>query len=220
MLKNRTEAAERLAGCLASHRGSHPLVLGVPRGGVPMARILADGLDGDLDVLLVHKLGAPGNPEYAIGAVDENGRISLNAEAMDLGLSEEYVRAEAARQLHLLRERRARYTPWQRPRDPAGRTVILVDDGIATGATMRAAIQSLRLHPEHAPTHVVVAAAVMPRDTLRGLQRMADEVVCLECPEPFWAVGQAFEDFSAVSDDEVVRALREFADARRAGSST
>jgi putative phosphoribosyl transferase len=201
--KDRRDAAERLAARLAVYRGRHPLVLGVPRGGVPMARIIADALEGDLDVVLVRKLRAPGQPELAIGAVDESG-VVLQGRLFGVA-APFYVEAEIRAQLETIRERRARYTRTYPPIDPMGRIVIVVDDGVATGASMTAAVRALRAR---APQAIVVAAGVAPPTAVADLQVVADQVVCLHLADDFEAVGQFFGDFSQVSDAEVAAALR------------
>lgn len=209
--KDREEAAHKLAEALAHHRGTQPLVLAIPRGGVPLGRIIADALDGELDVALVHKIGAPGNPEFAIGAVDEAGTILTTDSTTQSGATDDYVETEAARQVAQLKERRRRYTPAHAPSDPCGRTVIVVDDGVATGATMRAALRMLR---NRAPERLVAATAVASPDALEGLRSEADEVVCLDAPIWFHAVGQFFRNFSQVSDDTVEELLRSTAENR------
>jgi predicted phosphoribosyltransferase len=199
---NREEAGRLLAARLAAYRGRHPLVLGVPRGAVPMARIIADDLDGDLDVVLVRKLRAPGQPELAIGAVDEQGRV---LEGSYFGAaSDDYVREEIRTQLEILRTRREAYTKAKPAIDPAGRVAIIVDDGVATGSSMLAAIGSVRARK---PARLVVAIGVAPVRTLRRLQAAADEVVCLYSTDEFWSVGEFFDDFSEVTDDMVVATL-------------
>ena len=200
--KNREEAARLLAERLAAYRGQNPLVLGVPRGAVPMARIIADALDGDLDVVLVRKLRAPDQPELALGAIDEDGTIF---EGRYFGLaSDEYMREEIRVQQEILRRRRTLYTQAQKAIDPVGRIAIIVDDGIATGASMISAIHSVRARR---PSRIVVAIGVAPSDSLALLRAEADEVLCLQAPENFHAVGQFFDNFSEVTDDMVVAAL-------------
>jgi predicted phosphoribosyltransferase len=206
--RNRAEAAHRLAQRLMAYRGQHPLVLGIPRGAVPMARIIADALEGELDVVLVHKLGAPGHAEFAIGAVDETGHVYLGPYVQRLGISADYLATETAAQLETLRTRRAMYTPIRPPISPAGRLVIVVDNGIATGASMIAALRAVRARQ---PARLIAAVAVAPPRTLTRMAQEADEVVCLEAPEEFYAVGQWFEDFSQVTDAEVVAILQDTA---------
>jgi len=205
---SREEAAVLLADRLAAYRGQRPLVLGVPRGAVPMARLIADALEGDVDVVLVRKLRAPGQPELAIGAVDEAGTV-LEGRHFDLATSD-YVEREVRVQRELMRQRRVLYTQARAVSDPAGRVVIIVDDGVATGSSMLSAIRAVRAcHPEK----IVVAIGVAPREALAPLRQEADEVVCLLAPEEFFAVGQFFRDFSEVTDEMVVAALRRPAEA-------
>jgi putative phosphoribosyl transferase len=200
--KNRSETATQLAARLAAYKGQNPLVLGVPRGAVPMARIIADALGAELDVVLVRKLRAPGQHELAIGAVDEAGAV-LKGRYFDIA-DEEYLRDEIRAQRGVIRARRAMYTKAQKAIDPAGRIVVIVDDGIATGSSMLAAIRSVRARK---PRKLVVAIGVAPRQSLASIEAEADEVVCLYSPADFYAVGQFFEDFSEVTDDMVVAAL-------------
>lgn len=207
MFRDREDAARQLAGRLKSWKGQHPLVLAIPRGAVPMGAIIAEALEGDLDVVLVHKLGAPGNPEFAIGAVDESGHIHVADHAAMTGASQEDIEAEARAQLATLRKRRAQYTPVRPPLDPAGRVVIVVDDGVATGATVMAALQAIRAKK---PKKLILAIGVAPPDTLNRLRPLVDELVCLHSPAEFWAVGQFFADFRQVEDEEAVDILRRF----------
>lgn len=202
---DREHAARLLAEKLTAYRGQNPLVLGIPRGAVPMAKIIADALGGDLDVVLVHKLGALGNPELAIGSVDETGRVYLSEQLQDLGIREEYVEKEKQAQLKTLHKRRAHYTPVRPPLDPAGRVAIVVDNGIATGASMIAALRAVRAKQ---PAKLIAAVAVAPPETVERIRAEADEVVCLYTPDYFHAVGQFFEDFSQVSDEEAITILR------------
>jgi predicted phosphoribosyltransferase len=200
--ENRAHAARLLADRLVAYRGKAPLVLGVPRGAVPMARIIADALGGDVDVVLVRKLRAPGQPELAIGAVDEAGTV-FEGEYFPYA-PEAYVRAELRTQQELLRARRTLYTRARAPIDPTGRLVIIVDDGIATGSSMLAAIRSVRARR---PLKIVVAVGVAPAGTVARLEAEADDVVCLHASDVFHAVGQFYDDFSEVTDAMVVAEL-------------
>ena len=204
--RNREQAAQLLAEKLTVYRGQHPLILGIPRGAVPMAKIIAEALNGDLDVVLVHKLGAPGNPELAVGSVDESGQVYLSDYVREMGISQRYIEQEKQAQLTTLHQRRAQYTPVRPPLDPTGRIVIVVDNGIATGASMIAALRAVRAKK---PTKLIAAVAVAPPETVERIQAEADEVVCLSTPDYFYAVGQFFEDFSQVTDEQAIAILRE-----------
>ena len=206
MFANREQAARQLTERLQAYAGTHPLVLAIPRGGVPMGNIVADALGGELDVVLVHKLGAPGNPELAIGAVSEHGTVFPRTLAQSAGSQEDYIRREAERQLQTLRRRRETYTPDREAVSPEGRTVIIVDDGVATGATMTAALQTVR---QEQPRRLIAAMGVAPPKAVEALRTKADEVVCLETPRAFTAVGQAFAEFDEVTDAAVIEALRD-----------
>lgn len=204
VFEDRNDAARQLVAALARYRGKHPLVLAIPRGAVPMGRLIADALGGELDVVLVRKLGAPGNPEFAVGAVDEAGWEYIADYAAEVGASKTYLAEEADAQLATMRARRATYTPARAPVDPAGRIVIVVDDGLATGATMMAALHSVRAR---GPKRLVCAVPVAAAESLEMVRPHADEVVCLDTPAAFHAVGQFYRTFGQVEDREVVAAL-------------
>jgi predicted phosphoribosyltransferase len=207
--ENRAQVAQMLARRLEQYRGQHPLVLAIPRGAVPMGKILADALEGNLDVVLVRKLRAPQNPELAIGSIDETGAVYVDPDTRDLW-DEPYLETEKAAQLDTLRRRRQMYEPAGSPIDASGRIAIVLDDGIATGATMIAALRAVRARH---PAKLIAATGVASTDALRLIGPEADAVVCLETPAILYAIGYHFRDFSQVSDDEVVATLRE---ARRA----
>lgn len=201
---SRADAARRLAAALKGHAGRNPLVLAIPRGAVEIGAVLAERLGGELDVVLVRKLRAPGNPELAVGAVDETGWTYIAEHAAQAGATPEYLEREIREQTGLLRRRRALYTPSRPPIDPGGRIVIVVDDGIATGASMIAALHAAR---EKLPARLVCAVPVAAAETLAKIEHCADEVICLETPIGFQAVGQFYRDFRQVEDREVIKLL-------------
>jgi len=203
---DRNEAADRLAERLSPYRGQFPLVLAIPRGAVPMALRIAKALQGEVDVVLVRKLGAPFNAEFAIGSVDESGWTYIGDYAASAGATPEYIEAEKARQMETMRQRRAQYTPIRPPIDPAGRIVIVVDDGLATGSTMISALHAMK---SKAPAKLICAVPVAPPDTIDKVAGYCDEVVCLETPWDFRAVGQFYRSFPQVEDAEVIEILRQ-----------
>ena len=205
VFRDRIDAARRLALRLQVYRGHQPLVLAIPRGAVPMAQSIASALQGDFDVVLVRKLSAPMQPEFAVGSVDESGWAYFSPHAAAAGADADYISTEKARQLALIRERRALYTPMRPPLNPMGRIVIVVDDGLATGATMIAALHSLR---QHGPARLICAVPVASPEALPLVRPLADDVVCLQAPANFQAVGQFYRDFDQVEDEEVIAMLR------------
>lgn len=208
MFNDRNDAARKLAEELKQYRGQNPLVLAIPRGAVPMAKIIADELGGSFDVVLVRKLRAPFQPELAIGSIDESGWAYIADHAASAGASKDYIESEKQAQMETIRKRRNQYTPIRPPIDPAGRIVIVVDDGLATGSTMISALHGLRARN---PAKLICAVPVAPPDTLKKVEAMADEVICLEVPDYFMAVGQFYRNFSQVEDDEVIDILRDSA---------
>ncbi len=205
MFIDRLDAARQLADRLVGYRGKHPLVVGIPRGAVPMARMIATALDGEFDVVLVRKLRAPGQTELAIGSVDESGWTYLSDFAQVYGGNPAYVAAEKQTQLETLRQRRARYTPIRPPISPSGRIVIVVDDGLATGATMISALHGLRAQK---PAKLICAVPVSSPDAQARVAELADDMVCLNTPAQFQAVGQFYQHFDPVDDAEVIEILK------------
>jgi len=212
--QDRADAGRRLAAALLHLKDERPLVLALPRGGVPVAFEVARELAAPLDVVLVRKIGAPGQKELGLGAVVDGAhpQIVLNEDVMRaVQPGERYIQAESARELAEIERRRALYRPGRPPSEVEGRTVIVVDDGIATGGTMKAVLKALR---ESNPKTLVLAVPVAPRDTIEELSRLADDVVVLATPEPFYAVGAYYRDFTQTSDGEVMALLA------RAGART
>jgi putative phosphoribosyl transferase len=204
-LENRAEAGRALAKLLSREPAGDVVVLALPRGGVPVGWEIAKTLNAPLDILLVRKLGVPGQPELAAGAIASGGIRALNQDLIDaLGITQAQLERTAAQEQAEL-ERRERVYRGDRPRPPVtGRRIILVDDGVATGATIRAGIAALR---QQHPDKIVAAVPVAPADTLAQLEIEADQVVCLATPAPFRAIGQWYEDFHQVTDEEVTELL-------------
>jgi putative phosphoribosyl transferase len=209
MFHDREDAACQLAEKLKGRELHDPLVLAIPRGGVVTGAVLARELGADLDVVLSRKLRAPGQPELAVGAVSEDGQVYLNHYGREfLARLEEYLADEGRHQLSEI-ARRKKLFRGVRPQAPvAGRSVIVTDDGIATGATMIAALQSVKTQNAR---EVICAVPVASPDRMVEVRRWCDDVVCLLAPEEFWAIGQFYQDFTQVEDEEVIQLLRQFA---------
>lgn len=206
MFRDRADAGQQLAESLAGYGRRDPLVLALPRGGLPVALPVALKLGADLDVLVVRKLGAPGNPEYAMGALGEDGIVVMDHDVRRrLHITEDAVRVAIAREQAEVDRRVDAYRGGSRRLGLAGRNVVIVDDGLATGSTAAAAVRVAR---HMGAQHVTLAVPVGSREAVGWLSGMADDVVCLQIPEPFWAVGQHYREFSQVSDGEVVSILR------------
>lgn len=214
LYRDRIEAGRVLGAHLAAYRGKGVLVLGIPRGGVPVAAEVARQLNAELDVVVARKLGTPGQPELAIGAVTANGGRFLNEELIrGLEVSDAYLAEVTAAEMAEARRREERFRGGRTAPNLAGRTIIIVDDGLATGATMRAAVRSVR---KGEPERVVVAVPVGSRDACAELGREADEVVCPYQPYPFWAIGYFYLHFEPTEDIEVQDIIEEW-HARLAG---
>jgi predicted phosphoribosyltransferase len=216
VFNDREDAAGQLASRLESYRGGGTVIAALARGAIPMGCALAEALDAELYVLVVRKIGAPGNPELAIGAISD-GRSPdawLNRPLIrSLGISQRYIDAAIQEQSAELKRRQEQYATCMRNPDLAGRRVILTDDGMATGASMRMAV---RVIERQNPACCIVAVPVAARDAVVDLASEVDEMICLEQPEPFIAVGAHYARFDQVDDDEVLASLRKY-DRRRAG---
>ena len=204
--RDRRDAGERLAARLSSLADESPVVVGLPRGGVVVAAVVAEALGAPLDVIVVRKLGVPTQPELGMGAVGEGGVIVRTEPVIQAAhVSPDQFEVVVAREREEVARRAERFRGDRGPVSLAGRTVIVVDDGIATGGTARAALEVVRAHGAR---RVVLAVPVAPPETLRALESLADEVVCLDAPQWFQAVGVHYVDFAQTSDQEVVDLLR------------
>lgn len=202
---DRTDAGAQLAEVLLDRGVNADIVLAIPRGGLPLGRAVADALEVPLDVIVAKKIGAPGNPEYAIGAVASDGSVWRNDEAFrGTGSDDAYFEQQRAEEAANARRKAARYRGGDSEPDVTDRTVVVVDDGVATGSTARACLRKLdRENPER----VIFAVPVGPPETISELRRLADTVVCLESPASFRAVGLHYDRFDQVSDDEAMAYL-------------
>lgn len=203
---NREQAAFKLIPALEAYRGRFPLVLAIPRGAVPMGEIIVNSLGGELDIILTKKVTSERQPELAIGAVSETGLVRWEEYVADLGIEKEEMDRLYREAREALAAKRAMYAPLVRPSDIRGRIVIVVDDGIATGATMCVAVEAVRAQR---PERIIVATPVASAHALSRLENLADDVVVLDVPKTFFAVSQFYEDFTQVTDDDVTRILNE-----------
>ncbi|MEX1027398.1 MAG: phosphoribosyltransferase family protein [Candidatus Paceibacterota bacterium] len=217
MFRNREDAGRQLAEKFKDLELRDPLVLGIPRGGVVTGAALARVLGAELDVVLAHKLRSPVQPELAFGAIGEDGEIYLNHHVEEVtGVTDEYLEDERRRQIGEIQRRQKLFRPVRPAASISGRSVILTDDGIATGSTMFAAIEVVKGREPH---EVIVAVPVAPAERIEALRQRCDRLICLHAPVVFWAVGQFYESFDPVEDDQVVELLREFAPAAQTGTS-
>lgn len=210
LFENRTDAGRQLAEALLKHKSRHPVVLALPRGGVPVAAEVAAALDAPLDLLLVRKIGLPSQPELAMGAVadGEEPTIIRNSDVIALsGVSKEEFDAVCNDERAEIERRRKRYLGDRARSEVKGHVTIIIDDGIATGATTLAAIRAVRMRK---PKELVLAIPVAPLDTIKRLHPEVDEIICLDTPEELGAIGYFYRDFHQISDDEVIAILRRF----------
>jgi predicted phosphoribosyltransferase len=208
--RDRTDAGKQLADALAEYRGQHPIVLALPRGGVAVAAEVARLLGAPLDLVLVRKIGVPFQPELAMGAVADgpNPEVVRNEEVIQLsGITEADFAAVRDNELNEIQRRRSRYLGNRAHPNLSGRVAIVVDDGVATGATTRAALLAVRAQK---PKQTILAVPVAPTSTLAELRGLADDMICLEDHEPFYAIGAYYRDFRQVSDQEVIDILARF----------
>ena len=204
---DRVDAGKRLASALTDFKGKNALVLAIPRGGVVVAYEIAKALNLPLDVIIPRKIGAPDNSELAIGAMTKDGTIIVDKGLVAyLGVTESYIEEESDRQKHEIERRLKIYRPSEPYPNLKGKDVIIVDDGIATGSTMKAALASVK---NRGAKTVTVAIPVGPPDTIRELEKQADRVLCLYTPEYFAAIGQFYRDFEQTSDKEVTELLKQ-----------
>ena len=204
---DRVDAGKRLAAALTDFKGKNAVVLAIPRGGVVVAYEIANALNLPLDVIIPRKIGAPDNPELAIGAMTEDGTIIIDRRLVAyLGVNESYIEQESEKQKHEIERRLKIYRSKRTYPNLKGKDVIIVDDGIATGSTMKAALASVK---NRGAKTVTVAVPVGPPDTIRELEKQADRVLCLYTPEYFAAIGQFYRDFEQTSDKEVTELLKQ-----------
>lgn len=207
MFQNRVSAGRQLAAALNRFRGEDLLVLGIPRGGVVVAAEVAEALGAPLNLIIPRKIGAPGNEELAIGAVAGEGRVIINSSLVEsLGVPDEYIKEQAAAATDEIQRRRRRYAGDEKAPDVGNKIVLVVDDGLATGYTALAAVEAVRAL---GPRRIVLAVPVAPADAAARFKGVVDEFISLSTPDPFFAVGQFYNEFHQVTDEEVISRLSE-----------
>jgi len=208
MFIDRIDAGKQLAKSLEGYKGKNVVVLGIPRGGVVVAKEVAKVLNAPMGLVIPRKIGAPGNPELAIGALASKDTVMINEQLKNsLRVSDSYIKEEIEKQVLEIERRRDKYLGSRPPLDLKDKVVILVDDGLATGYTASVAIKEVQAK---GPKKLILAVPVSPEDTYERLKKEVDELVCLYTPEFFYAVGQFYSDFSQTTDDEVIRVLNEY----------
>lgn len=207
IFRDRTQVGKLLGERIQKLKLKNPIVLAIPRGGVPVAKEIALAIRAPLDLVITRKIGYPGEPEFAIGAVTQEGDLVVDENTLkSMGVGQEYLKQEASRQTKEIKERMHKYRGERPFPNLAGRDVIIVDDGVATGNTVIAAIESVK---KKRPESTILAVGVAPPETVRKLSEKVDDMVCLETPEPFFAIGEFYENFEQVEDDEVKQILKE-----------
>ena len=208
MFRDRTEVGKLLGEQLDKLKINNPVVLAIPRGGLPVAREIALALMAPLDIIITRKIGAPGQPEFAIGAVTQEGEMIVDRQVTrSLNVSEQYLKEESTRQTDEIKQRMHKYRSKNLPfPNLEGKAVIVVDDGIATGNTMLAAIRSVKLKK---PSEIILAIGVAPPDTVKKLSKEVNRIICLDTPEPFYAIGEFYENFEQVEDVEARSIMEE-----------
>jgi putative phosphoribosyl transferase len=206
IFKDRKHAGEQLASQLTEYKGRKVVVLGIPRGGVVVGEEIARALGLPLDVIVTRKIGAPGNPEFAIGAIGPNDQIVLNEEVIkSYKIPKEYLSGEIGKQGVEMERRERLFRKGKSPLDLGNKVVILTDDGIATGADVEVAIKAIKCQR---PKKLILAVPVGPPETIEKFKKEVDELICLAIPSSFYAIGQFYQDFTQTSDEEVVKILR------------